>query len=170
MEKKGVVGRPTWDEFFMYSAHWAATRASCLHLPNGVTIVKDKRMMASGYNGAPPGIKNCLEVGCRKDREGIAFNNKGQSACRGAHAEPNAISQIAREDLKGATLYTVYFPCTPCAKVITGSGIVEVVYSKMYEEPASLTNELFEEAGIKVRRLDMYPQRYFRMLKEVFDK
>ena len=170
MEKAGVVGRPTWDEFFMFSAHWAGTRASCKYLKNGAVVVKDKRIRASGYNGAPDPIENCLKAECRKDREGIAFNDKGQSACIGAHAETNAMDQLARDDTKGATLYTVFFPCTPCAKSIAAKGIREVVYSQMYEEPKSLTYEIFKKAKIKVRRLDMYPQRYFRMLKEVFEK
>ncbi len=79
--------RPNWDEFFMFSALWAAARSSCLYLQTGAVIVKDKRIIASGYNGAPPGVRNCLEVGCRKDREGVDFTDKGKAVCRGVHAE-----------------------------------------------------------------------------------
>jgi dCMP deaminase len=153
VEGKQDLGRPSWDEAFMFSAFSAATRSSCLHIKTGAVIVKDKRIISSGYNGAPPGIRNCLELGCRKEREGIAFSDKGKGVCRGIHAEINAISQISRDNLKGTTIYTVYFPCSSCAKAIVGNGITEVVYSKFYKEPDSLTMELFTEAGIKIRLL-----------------
>ena len=152
VQEKQNFGRPSWDEAFMYSALSAATRSSCLHLKTGAVIVKDKRIIASGYNGAPPGIKNCLKVGCRKEREGIRFDDKGKGVCRGVHAEINAISQIARENLKGTTMYTVFFPCSACAKSIVGNGISEVVYLRYYKEPDSLTMELFTEAGIKLKQ------------------
>jgi len=159
--------RPDWDEFFMFSALWAATRSSCLYLQTGAVIIKDKRIIASGYNGAPSGIKNCLERGCRKDEYGIDFNNKGKSVCRGIHAEINATSQIARKELKESSLYTLLFPCSSCAKAIVGSGISEVVYSKDYVEEDSLTRELFEEAKIKLRHLPLKLEKYFRMMQKI---
>ncbi len=153
IKKEKSSDRPSWEESYMFSAFVAATRSSCAYIKTGSVIVKDKRIIASGYNGAPPGIKNCLEVGCRKDREGINYEDKGKSVCRGVHAEINAMSQISRRDLKGTTLYTVFFPCSACAKSIVGNGISEVVFSKIYDEPDSLTTELFSEAGIKLRQL-----------------
>src|SRR3989338_3823814 len=96
--------RSSWNEYFMFSALSIAARSSCLYLQTGAVIVKDKRIIASGYNGAPPGIKNCLEVGCRKKREGINFEDKEKNVCRGIHAEINAMNQIAREDLKNTSL------------------------------------------------------------------
>jgi len=151
--EKQDFGRPSWDEAFMFSALSAATRASCLYLKTGAVIVKDKRIISSGYNGAPPGIKNCLEVGCRKDREGVGFHDKEKHVCRGVHAEINAMSQIAREDLKGTSMYMVFFPCSACAKAIVGNGITEVNYLRYYREPDSLTLELFAEAGVKIKQM-----------------
>lgn len=158
--------RPSWDDSFMFSALWSAARASCKHLSTGAVIVKDKRILSSGYNGAPPGIKNCLEAGCRKEREGIAFDDKGKGVCRGVHAEINAMNQIKREDLKGTTLYTLFFPCSACAKAIVGAGIKEVVYSKMYAEPDTLAQELFQEAGVILRKLDIDMNKSINMLNQ----
>jgi dCMP deaminase len=159
--------RPDWDEFFMFKALWAATRSSCKYLQTGAVIVKDKRVISTGYNGAPPNIENCLKRGCRKDEEGVDFDDKGKAVCRGVHAEKNAMDQIARQDLIGAKMYTLYFPCSSCAKEIVGNGIDEVIYSKIYQEPDSLTNELFSEAGIKLRKLDLDIEEYFKMIRNV---
>jgi len=146
--------RPSWDESFMSIAYDAATRSSCHNLHTGVALVKDKRVIATGYNGAPPGIENCLQRGCRKKQEKVGFDDKGKGVCRGTHAEMNAIGQVSRELTKKATIYTVYFPCSACAKQIAGSGVEEVVYDQVYTEADSLTQEIFAEAGIKLRRLD----------------
>src|SRR3989338_1540967 len=94
--KEKIHIRPNWDEMFMAHAFLAATRSSCIHLNTGCVIVKDHRILSSGYNGAPPGIENCLERGCRKEKFGIEFNKKGTGTCRGAHAEINTLSRIAR--------------------------------------------------------------------------
>ncbi len=161
--------RPSWDERFMFEALWAATRSSCLQLQTGAVIVKDKRAIASGYNGAAPGIKSSLELGsCRKEEHGIDFDDKGKSVCRGTHAEINAMSQIARQDLLGTSLYTLIFPCSSCAKAIVGNGISEVFYSRHYGEPDSLTNEQFEEAKIDVRKLEIDIDRSFEMIRRIY--
>lgn len=165
--KKEIKERPDWDEFYMFAAYDAATRSSCKYLNTGAVIVKDKRIIASGYNGAPPGIENCLEIGCRKDREKIKFDEKGTSTCRGIHAEVNAKDQVARKDLKGTTLYTLFFPCSSCAKEIVGNGIKEVVYTKKYSEPDSLTNELFNEANVKLRKLEIDIGDQFQRIKRI---
>jgi dCMP deaminase len=159
--------RPSWDEFFMFKALWAARRSSCHYLQTGAVIVKDKRVIATGYNGAPPGIENCLEKGCRKDEKGVDFDDKGKGICRGVHAEINAMNQIARQDLIGTKIYTLYFPCSACAKAIVGNGLKEVIYSKIYQEPNSLTNELFSEAGVKLRKFDLDIEKYFKMIMKV---
>ncbi|MFA5723582.1 MAG: cytidine/deoxycytidylate deaminase family protein [Candidatus Pacearchaeota archaeon] len=162
--------RPSWDEIFMLSAYESATRASCLHLKTGAVLVKDKRIIASGYNGAPQRNKSCLEIGCRKDLLGISQDHKRTGNCRGAHAERNAMDQIAREGLKGVTLYTVMFPCSDCAKTIVGNGIVEVVYSMIYKEPDSLTKESFAEAGIKLREYHPDIEKQFIRLMRVYNQ
>jgi dCMP deaminase len=160
--------RPNWDESFMFSALWAATRSSCLYLQTGAVIVSDKRIIASGYNGAPPGIESCLTRGCRKEREGISFTTKGKGVCRGIHAEINAMSQIARENLKGTTMYSLYLPCSTCAKEIAGTGIIEVVYSLVYEEPDLLTREMFSEGGIRLRQMDLDLPVSFAMIDRTY--
>ncbi|VVB77615.1 tRNA-specific adenosine deaminase [uncultured archaeon] len=162
--------RPSWDEAFMLAAYEAATRSSCLDLKTGAVVVKDNRVRASGYNGAPPGIRNCLEVGCRKKSLGIDFNERCTGNCRGAHAERNAMDQIAREDLKGTTLYTVFFPCSDCAKEIVGNGISEVVYSIIYKEPDSLTTELFSEAKINLREYQPDIIEQFTRLMRIYNQ
>ncbi|MFH1358721.1 MAG: deaminase [archaeon] len=162
--------RPTWEESFMFAAYSAAARSSCRHIHTGAVIVKDKRVIAMGYNGAPPGIRNCLEVGCRKDLKGIKWEEKNSGGCRGVHAEVNAMSQIARKDLKGTVLFTLYFPCSHCARAIVANGISEVVYSKIYKEPDSLTEELFTEAGVKLRRLKLDIKNQCNMILNVADQ
>ena len=142
--------RPSWDEFFMLDAIKTTTRSSCVYLQTGAVIVKDKRVIATGYNGAPPNIKNCLERGCRKDRERINFDDKGKGVCRGVHAEYNAMCQRSRDEVKGTTIYSVYCPCSACAKQIVGNGLSRVVFLNHYQEPDSLTTELFEEAKIEL--------------------
>jgi len=146
--------RPNWDESFMSVAVDAATRSSCKYLHTGAVIVKDKRIIATGYNGAPPGIENCLNIGCRKDKENIKFNDKGKGICRGTHAEMNAMGLVERERLIGTTMYSVYFPCSACAKAIVAQGIRKVVYCFVYAEPDSLTNELFDESNTTLRKLN----------------
>lgn len=155
----------------MFSALWTATRSSCLNLQTGAVIVKDKRIIASGYNGAPPGIKSSLELNsCRKEEHGINFEDKGKSVCRGLHAEMNAIDQIARENLNGTSIYSLYYPCSSCAKEIVGNGIIEVVYSKIYAGPDSLTKELFKEGKIQLKKLELDTKKYFDMIKDILEE
>lgn len=159
--------RPEWDEYFMEGAIWAATRSSCRHLYTGAVIVKNKRVIATGYNGAPPDIENCLKRGCRKEEIGVAFDDKGKGVCRGIHAEKNAMDQIAREDLKGTKIYTLYYPCSSCAKEIAGNGIIEVIYGLVYSEPDSLTKEVFDEKGIELRKMEINLEKYFEIMRNI---
>jgi dCMP deaminase len=172
MECKNVrsnADRPSLDEKFMMQAFVSATSSSCLKLNTGVKIVSDKRVRAEGYNGAPAGIKSSLEHGvCRKDSLGIDFDEKGTGTCRGRHAEENAMSELSREQMIGATMYTVYYPCGACAKSIVGNGIKRVVYAKVYNDIDDLAEELFREGGVQVDHLDFDPknfQKYFDALK-----
>lgn len=154
----------------MFSAILAASRSSCIHLKTGAVLVKDKRIIATGYNGAPPGIENCLEKGCRKDREKVDFDDKGKGVCRGLHAEINALNQISRWELKNeySILYSLYFPCSSCAKAIVGYGISEVIFSKYYDETDSLTKELFGEGGVKLKQLDIAINKIISIIKKVY--
>ena len=159
--------RPEWDEYFMFKTIWAATRSSCRHLWTGAGIIKDKRPIVTGYNGAPPEIENCLERGCRKEEMGVAFDDKGKGVCRGLHAEINAMNQISRQDLIGTTMYSLYYPCSSCAKEITGNGIRELIYALVYSEPDSLTKEIFDEKGVKLRRLELDIEKYFDIMRNI---
>lgn len=168
MAKRRLSDRPSRDEKFMMHAYVAATDSSCLNLNTGVAIVKDKRIISTGYNGAPSGIKNSLEHGfCRKEEFGIDFDTKGTGTCRGRHAEENAMSQRSRDDMNGATMYTVYYPCGPCAKSIVGNGISRIVYSKVYKDKDKLAQELFEEKGVEVVKLDFNPKKFYKFFNKL---
>lgn len=147
--------RPTWDDYFMKIAKVAALRSNCIKRKVAAVIVKDHRIISTGYNGTPRGIKNCNEGGCPRCH---TFGKSGEHLedCLCAHAEENAIAQAAYHGvkIKGSTLYTTYSPCLRCTKLIINAGIVEVVYSETYpmeKTPMALLNE----AGIKVRKLNI---------------
>jgi len=162
--------RLSWDEKHMMNALVAAARSSCVHFHTGAVVIKNKRIIAEGYNGAPEGIENCLKIGCRKDAHGIDFETKGTGNCRGIHAELNALGEIAKKDAHGSILYTVYYPCSVCAKIIANSGVTEVVYMKIYKEPNSLTKELFEERNITIRKLELDIGKCLNIVKEVYEE
>ncbi len=147
--------RPSWDEYFMGIAFLTATRASCNYVKAGAVIVKNKRIIATGYNGAPSGIENCLERGCRKERMRIDFETKNSGHCIGEHAERNALLQISSERAKGSTIYSVTLPCSDCAKQIAGAGIERVVWFKIYKEPLNIVYEIFKEKDIKLEKIDL---------------
>lgn len=147
--------RLNWDEKHMLAAITIASRSSCNSLHTGAVIVKNKRILAEGYNGAPEGIENCLEAGCRKKKYGIDFESKGSGQCVALHAEVNALSEVSKERAHGASLYTVYYPCADCAKEIVNHGINEVIYLKDYKEPSQLAKELFEKRNVKIRKLEL---------------
>jgi dCMP deaminase len=116
----------------------------------GAVLVKDKRILASGYNGVPSGIEHCLTRGCLREQLGIP-SGKQHELCRGLHAEQNAIIQAARygASIIGATCYCTTQPCIICAKMLINAGITEIVYQQPYDD--QLTQEMLEESGIKVR-------------------
>jgi dCMP deaminase len=136
--------RPTWDEYFMQIARDVATRATCRRRLVGAVVVLDKRILTTGYNGAPHGLPHCTEVGC-KMQDGHCI--------RTLHAEQNAIVQGALNgvSLRGATLYVTCQPCNNCAKMIINAGIVRVVFDGDY--PDEFAMELFSQAGTNLVRL-----------------
>ncbi len=143
--------RPSWDEYFMKIAHLVKERSTCLRRKVGAVLVKDRRILATGYNGAPKGLPHCAVTGCLRERMKIPSGER-QELCRGVHAEQNAIIQAAvfGVSTKGATLYTTTFPCVVCAKLIINAEIKEIVYDAEYED--KLAKQILEEAGIKVRK------------------
>ena len=139
--------RPSWDEYFMKIAHLVAERSTCLRRSVGAIIVKDKRIISTGYNGAPRGLTHCLEAGCLRERMGIPSGER-QELCRGAHAEQNAIIQAASSgvSMEGAAMYCTTAPCATCAKMILNAGIKRLVLGGKY--PDSLGEALIDEAGV----------------------
>ena len=143
-----------WDIRFMEMAHVIYTWTSCTTPGRaiGSLLVKDKRIMTTGYNGAPAGLKTCKERGeCLRRKLGIASGTRAE-VCYAIHAEQNAIIQAAKlgVSIDGATLYCTHQPCSVCARMIINAGIKRVVYQEGY--PDDFTLELFAEAGIQLER------------------
>jgi dCMP deaminase len=115
--------------------------------------VADKRILATGYNGAPTGLDHCLEVGCLREDLGVASGERHE-LCRGLHAEQNVIIQAAYHgvSIKGATLYCTNLPCSICSKMLINAGIVHIVYQEGYAD--SMTEEMLQAAGVTLTRVD----------------
>lgn len=128
-----------------------AKRATCLRRQVGAVLVKDKRLLATGYNGAPSGLAHCLEVGCLRQRNQIPSGERHE-LCRGLHAEQNAIIQAAFHgiSIQGATLYCTNLPCAICTKMIINAGIREIIFESGYAD--DLTREMLLEARIPIRQ------------------
>ena len=145
-----------WDERFMCMAELVATWTSCYQENRqiGAVIVKNKRIMTTGYNGAPAGVRTCRERGeCLRRTMNIPSGTR-QEVCYATHAEQNAIIQAAKMgvNIDGATLYCTHQPCSQCAKMIINAGIVRVVYRHGYPDEFSMA--LFREAGVQVEQYD----------------
>ncbi len=144
--------RPAWDEYFMEIAALVAKRSTCLRRAVGALIVKDKRILATGYNGAPSGIPHCAEIGCLREQLQVASGERHE-LCRGIHAEQNAIIQAAYHGvpIQGATLYCTNLPCSICTKMLINSGILTIYYRSGYAD--DLSRELIGAAGIELVQL-----------------
>jgi dCMP deaminase len=137
--------RPSWDEYFMRIAHEVATRSTCPRLTVGAVIVREKRILTTGYNGSPSGMPHCEDVGCL-----IRIVDGRESCQRTLHAEQNAIIQAAYHGVSvtGASLYCTHQPCLLCVKMIMNSGIAEVRYAGGYPDPLAM--ELAAEGGLRM--------------------
>lgn len=144
--------RPSWPEYFMSITRMVAMRSTCLRRKVGAILVKDKRILATGYNGAPSGLKHCEEVGCLREDSSIPSGTRHE-LCRGLHAEQNVIVQAAYHGIpiKGATLYCTNKPCVICTKMIINAGILKVFYDEGYDDP--LADQMMAEAEIALERL-----------------
>ena len=142
------MNRPDIDEYFLKVASVVAERATCRRHHVGAVAVRDKHILATGYNGAPSGLKDCLELGCLRDELGIASGTRHE-ICRGIHAEQNVIVQASLHgvSLEGSTVYATHTPCNLCAKMLTNAKIKRYVSFGEYNDKAFL--ELFQEAGIE---------------------
>lgn len=149
------MSRPGWDEYFMNMALVAATRSNCNRRHVAAVIVRDNRIISTGYNGTPRGIKNCNEGGCKRCNSDIpSGQNLGECIC--CHGEENAIVQAAYHgvSVKDSILYTTYCPCLMCTKMIINAGIKEVVYLNNYHFD-EITEKLLKEAGVKIRAITL---------------
>jgi dCMP deaminase len=141
--------RPSWETYFMDIAHLVAKRSTCRRRAVGALLVKDKRILTTGYNGAPSGLKHCLDIGCLREELNIASGERHE-LCRGIHAEQNAIIQAALHgvSIKDATLFCTNQPCLICAKMLINAGITKVYYHSGYADPMSI--EMFKEANVEL--------------------
>jgi len=146
------IDRPDWDEYFMNIADLVSKRSTCLRRGVGAVLVRDRRMLSTGYNGAPSGMRHCLDTGCLREQMNVPSGERHE-LCRGLHAEQNAIIQAALHgvSINGATLYCTNHPCIICSKMIINAGIIHVVVRNNYQD--SLSVEMLKEAGIGVSQL-----------------
>jgi len=135
----------------MEVASVVAKRSTCLRRSVGAVVVKDKRILATGYNGAPSGLAHCAVVGCLRERLGIPSGQRVE-ICRGLHAEQHALIQAAKYgiSLDGATVYTTLEPCVTCAKMLVNAGIKRIVFGQEYVD--QLSRDILAEANMQVER------------------
>jgi dCMP deaminase len=146
--------RPSWDEYFMGIAKLTSERSTCLRRKVGAVIVKDKQVVATGYNGAPKGIAHCDEMGgCLREKLKVPSGERHE-LCRALHAEQNAIIQAATsgQSVEGATIYITHQPCVICAKMIINAGIRKIIVDEGY--PDEFAVEILDEAGLKIVKME----------------
>ena len=141
--------RPNIDEYFLKAASVVAERSTCRRHHVGAVAARDKHILATGYNGAPAGLKDCLELGCLRDELNIPSGTRHE-ICRGIHAEQNVIIQAALHgvNLEGGTIYCTHTPCNLCAKMLVNARIQRFVSFGSYDDNSFI--ELFREAGIEL--------------------
>ncbi len=144
--------RPSWDEYFMGIARLASTRSTCLRRQVGAVIVKDKKILATGYNGAPSGLTHCLDIGCLREELGIPSGERHE-LCRATHAEQNAIVQAATfgVSIKDSIIYSTAHPCILCSKLLINAGIKKIIIEDSY--PDEMSRKMLDEAGVRIQTL-----------------
>lgn len=145
--------RPSWDEYFLDITELVKTRSTCMRRQVGAVIVRDKHILATGYNGAPMNCRHCEETGCLREQLKVPPGERHE-LCRAIHAEQNAIIQAAYAgtSVKDGTLYVTTQPCVLCAKMAINAGIKRVVYKGDYPDKLSLN--LLEEAGVLLEKIE----------------
>ena len=148
------MNRPTWEEYFMEITRLVAKRSTCLRRQVGAVLVMDKRILATGYNGAPSGLAHCLEVGCLREEKQVPSGERHE-LCRGLHAEQNVIIQAAFHGIRiqGSTLYCTNLPCAICTKMLINAGVKEIIYEGGYQD--ALSRQMLLEAGIPARQFHL---------------
>jgi dCMP deaminase len=144
-----MKNRPSWDDYFMTIAGDVATRSTCIRRSVGTVIVKEKRILSTGYNGPPSGISHCTPETCLRSKMNIPSGEKHE-LCRGLHAEQNAIIQAAYHgvQIKDAIIYVTHQPCSICTKMLINSGIKAFIFQSPYNDPLAM--EMADEAGIEL--------------------
>ena len=152
--KKKRLIRPSWDEYFIGMVSLVSRRSTCLRRKVGSVLVRNKRILATGYNGSPQGISHCETAGCLREKLRIP-SGRNHELCRGLHAEQNVIIQAALYGVstEGSTLYVTCTPCSICAKMIINAGIKEIVVQERYPDP--MAEQFLKKAGIKVREINL---------------
>jgi len=147
----GIEFRPAWDEYFMEIAEIVKKRSTCLRREVGAIIVKDNRILSTGYNGAPKGLQHCSETGCLRAELNVPSGERHE-LCRGLHAEQNAIIQAAvfGTAIDGATIYTTLSPCIVCTKMIINAGIKRIVLREDYNDDLAI--KMIKESKIEVTK------------------
>ena len=151
-QKRKDFKRPGWDEYFLEVASLVARRATCLRRRVGSVLVKDKKILATGYNGAPSGLAHCIDTDCLRDKLKIPSGQRHE-LCRGLHAEQNVLLQAALYGIstRGSTLYVTNQPCIICAKMLINAGIKEIIIAGGY--PDKMAMDFLKEAKIKVKKI-----------------
>jgi len=144
--------RPDWDSYFMQIANLVATRSTCLRRQVGAVLVKNNRILATGYNGAPSKLEHCYSIGCVRKKERIPSGEKHE-LCRAVHAEQNVIIQCAKYGIstQDSILYCTHFPCVICAKMLINAEIKKIFYKNSYQDP--LSKNILKEAQIEIIKL-----------------
>ena len=144
------IKRPTWDKYFLSIAKLVSKRSTCLRRKVGAVLVKDKRILATGYNGAPTNISHCEKTGCLREKMQVPSGQRHE-LCRGLHAEQNALLQAALHGVsaRNAKMYATTHPCIICAKMLINAGIKELIISGHY--PDRMAGDFLKEAKIKVK-------------------
>jgi len=147
--------RPSWDAYFLDVAQMVASRSNCVKRHVGAVIARDRRIVSTGYNGTPRGVRNCNEGGCPRCNS-FAESGSRLDECLCSHGEENAIIQAAYHgvSVRGGSLYTTFFPCLFCTKLIINAGLAEVVYNAAYHLD-SRAESLLGEAGVVVRQAEL---------------
>ena len=150
--KRKTNNRPDWDIYFLDIIEVVSRRSTCRRRSVGAGLVRDRRILATGYNGAPSKLKHCLDIGCLREQLNVPSGERHE-LCRGLHAEQNVIIQAALHGVitKGSTLYCTNHPCVICAKMIINAGIVRIVIRDDYSDP--LAAQMLKEAEISVIQL-----------------
>ena len=152
-DKVLAMARPSWDEYFMDITCLVAKRSTCLRRQVGAVVVRDRRILATGYNGAPSGTPHCLDIGCLREEMGIPSGERHE-LCRGLHAEQNVIIQAAYHGvcIKDATLFCTTHPCSICSKMLINAGVHDIRYLEGYAD--TLAGDMMKAAGVRLTKID----------------